>query len=467
MALFSGPALFLLLVVLPAPSGMSTEAWHTAAVALWMATWWIGEAVPIPATALLPLALFPTMGILKIGPTAGPYANPVIFLFMGGFMIAAALEQSGLHRRLALGILSKVGTQPRSIVLGFMIATAFTSMWVSNTATTVMMLPIAVSIIRFADDKGGGGEGFAPAALLGVAYGASIGGLGTLIGTPPNALLAGYLSSSHGIEIGFAQWMLLGVPLVVVGLPLAWLLLTRFVFQVGIDPLAGGRALIERELRGMGELSRHEKIAGGVTVLTAAAWITQPLVERVLPWLSDAGIAMIGALLLFAIPVDLKRGRFALDWASAEKLPWGVLILFGGGLSLAGATESTGLAKWIGDAMSALSGAPTILVMTVITIVVIFLTELTSNTATAATFLPIVGGLAVGIGLAPMQLAVPAALAASCAFMLPVATPPNAIVYGSGRLTVPLMARAGVWLNILFVLLIVTAVTVLAPVVFG
>jgi sodium-dependent dicarboxylate transporter 2/3/5 len=466
VALFAGPALFCVLLFLPAPDGMSPEAWRTAAAALWMAIWWIGEAVPIPATALLPLALFPTLGVLEIGAAAAPYANPVIFLFMGGFMIAAALEQSGMHRRLALVILSRVGTRPRGIVLGFMIATALTSMWVSNTATAVMMLPIAMSIIRFAEDKGGAGEGFATAALLGVAYGASIGGLGTLIGTPPNALLAGYLSSTHGVEIGFAQWMLLGVPLVVIGLPIAWVLLTRVLFDVGSEPLEGGRALIEREVQQLGALSRHEKITGGVTLLTAAAWITQPLMGKVLPWLSDAGIAVIGALLMFLIPVDLKKGKFALDWASAEKIPWGVLILFGGGLSLAGATESTGLARWIGDAMSGLSGAPTILVMAVITVVVIFLTELTSNTATAATFLPIVGGLAVGIGLVPIQLAIPAALAASCAFMLPVATPPNAIVYGSGKLTVPQMARAGVWLNITFVILIV-AVTFLAPAVFG
>lgn len=459
--------MFVLLLLLPAPRGMSQEAWHTAAVALWMAIWWIGEAIPIPATALLPLALFPTLGILKIGAAAAPYANPVIFLFMGGFMIAAALERCGMHRRLALGILSKVGTRPRSIVLGFMIATAFTSMWVSNTATAVMMLPIAVSIISFADDNGGAGEGFATATLLGVAYGSSIGGLGTLIGTPPNALLAGYLSTTHGIAIGFAQWMMLGVPLVVAGVPICWLLLTRVLFDVGSEPLSGGRALIASELRQLGALSRHEKVAGTITLLTATAWIMQPLLVRSLPWLSDAGIAIIGALLLFAVPVDRGLRTFSLDWASAEKLPWGVLLLFGGGLSLAGATESTGLAKWIGDAMSGLSGAPTILVIAAITTVVIFLTELTSNTATAATFLPIVGGLAVGIGIAPIQLAIPAALAASCAFMLPVATPPNAIVYGSGRITIPQMARAGVWLNIIFVALIVAAVTLIAPAVFG
>jgi solute carrier family 13 (sodium-dependent dicarboxylate transporter), member 2/3/5 len=466
IALVAGPALFAAMLLLSEPAGMAPAAWRTAAAAVWMAVWWIGEAVPIPATALLPLALFPTLGIVKIREAAVPYANPVIFLFMGGFMIAAALEQSGLHRRLALGVLLRVGTRPRSIVLGFMIATAFTSMWVSNTATAVMMLPIAISIVRLSEERGGAGDGFGTAALLGVAYGASIGGLGTLIGTPPNALLAGYLSSTHGIEIGFGRWMLLGVPLVLTGLPITWLLLTRVLFEVGTGEMSGGRALIEREIGELGPRSRHETVAASVTLLTAAAWIAQPLLEKALPWLSDAGIAIIGALLLFAIPVDLAKGKFALDWSGAEKVPWGVLILFGGGLSLAGATESTGLAKWIGEAMSGLSGAPTILVMVVITAVVIFLTELTSNTATAATFLPIVGGLAVGIGLAPTDLAIPAALAASCAFMLPVATPPNAIVYGSGRLTVPEMARAGVWLNIIFVILIVVAVTLLAPLVF-
>ncbi|MDX1675131.1 MAG: DASS family sodium-coupled anion symporter [Longimicrobiales bacterium] len=457
--LLGGPLLFIALLAFPVPAGMAPAAWRTAAVGLLMAVWWVTEAIPIPATALLPLVLFPVLDVTGIGDTAAPYASPIIFLFMGGFMIAAAMQRWQLHRRIALTVVHALGTRPHRLVLGFMLATAFLSMWVSNTATAVMMMPIGLSVIGLVrpgqdDDALPGQLAFGTALMLGIAYAASIGGLGTLIGTPPNALLAGFLETTYGYELGFARWMLVGLPLSVLALPLVWLYLTRLAFPIGIDEIPGGRAMIRDELRDLGPVSAGERRVGIVFGLTALAWITRPLLDDVVPGLSDAGIAMGAALALFLIPVDRETGRFALDWGTAQDLPWGVLILFGGGLSLAAAVTETGLAEWIGAALSGLGSWPTVLLVAGVTAVIVFLTELTSNTATAAAFLPILGPLAVALGENPLLLAVPAALGASCAFMMPVATPPNAIVYGSGYITIPQMARAGLALNLLFILLI-------------
>ena len=457
--LLGGPIVFLLLGVLHPPDGMSPEAWRTAGVALWMAVWWISEAIPIAATALLPLAAFPLLDIAEIDGAAAPYANPIIFLFMGGFMMAGAFQRWGLHRRIAVSIVRTLGTRPPNMIAGFMLASASLSMWVSNTATAVMMLPIGLSVVGLvgsasdpvAESPGAGPErNFKIAMMLGIAYGCSIGGLATLIGTPPNALLAGFMEEAYGIRIGFGQWMLVGVPLVVVTLPLTWLVLTRLVFPVGRSEIPGGRQLLEGQRRELGSITRPEVILSVVVALVALAWVLQPLLVRVVPGLSDAGIAIIGALAMFVIPISLREPEFLLDWASAARLPWDVLILFGGGLSLAGAISRTGLAEWIGESLGGLSAWPTIGVTVAVTVVVIFLTELTSNTATAAAFLPVVGSVAVGMGADPLMLAVPAALAASCAFMLPVATPPNAIVYGTGHVRIPDMARAGIVLNLLF-----------------
>ncbi|MFO7892240.1 MAG: DASS family sodium-coupled anion symporter [Longimicrobiales bacterium] len=465
--LLAGPILFLALLLLPAPDGMGPAAWRTAGVGLLMAVWWVTEAIPISATALLPLVLFPVLGVTDIGDTAAPYANPIIFLFMGGFMIAQSMQRWGLHRRIALSVVHALGTRPHRLVLGFMVATAFLSMWVSNTATAVMMMPIGLSVIGLvAPPAGDPGErhtpgedlpgrlNFGTALMLGIAYAASIGGLGTLIGTPPNALLAGFLQTSYGFEVGFARWMLVGVPLTVVALPLVWIYLTRAAFPIGITQIPGGRAMIRDELDELGPVGPGEWRVGVVFGLTALAWILRPLLDDVVPGLSDAGIAMTAALALFLTPVDRRKGTFALNWETARGLPWGVLILFGGGLSLAAAVTRTGLAEWIGTALSALDAWPTALLVAGVTAVIIFLTELTSNTATAAAFLPILGPLALALGENPLLLAVPAALGASCAFMMPVATPPNAIVYGSGYITIPQMARAGAALNVAFILLI-------------
>ena len=469
IGLLLGPIVFLAALALPPPAGMNVDGWRTAAMGMLMATWWVTEAIPIPVTALLPLVLLPVLGVLPIGEAAAPFANPVIFLFLGGFMIAIALEQCGLHRRMALAIMRVVGSRPPNLIAGFMASTAFLSMWVSNTATVVMMLPMALSVIELVDQNAGDDSdpNFAVALLLGLAYSASIGGMGTLIGTPPNALLAGFMAESYQVQIGFARWMIFGVPLVVLSLPLCWLLLTRVLHPVRLAPIAGSDDIIRRELSALGPLSPDEMIVGTITALTAASWIFRPVLEPYVPGINDTTIAIAGALLLFLVPVDWRGGRFALAWKQAERLPWGVLLLFGGGLSLANAIQQTGLATWIGGSMEALGGWPILLVATAITAVIVFLTELTSNTATAATFLPVVAAVAVGVGADPLLLAVPTALAASCAFMMPVATPPNAIVYGSERLTIPQMARAGLLLNLLFIALIVGAMFVLGPAVFG
>jgi len=465
-----GLGLFLVVLIAPPPPGMSLPAWRTAAVALLMATWWITEAIPIPATALLPLVLFPVLGPLPIGEAASPYANPVIYLFMGGFLIAAALQRCGLHRRWALAIIRAGGVDRARLIGAFMLATAFLSMWVSNTATVAMMLPLTLSILSVV--KGGTGASdredrhFAIALLLGLAYASSLGGLGTLIGTPPNALLAGFMSETYGVTIGFAEWMLLGLPLVAVSLPLTWLVLTRWLYPVGHKEIAGGRAVIREQAHALGRPSRGEWTVGAITALTAASWVARPQLEQWLPGLTDTGIAIGGALLLFLVPID-SRGTRALDWTTAEQLPWGVLVLFGGGLSLAAAIQTSGLASWIGDSLAFVGGWPLLPVVLIVTTVIVFLTELTSNTATTAAFLPVVGALAAAIAVDPMRLTVPTAVAASCAFMMPVATPPNAIVYGSGEISIQHMLRAGFVLNLIMIVIVTMAATVAVPWLFG
>ncbi len=466
-----GPLVLLVMLAAPAPADMSVTAWRTAAVGLLMAIWWITEALPISATALVPLALFPTLGIASFPQAASPYANSVIFLFMGGFLIAAALERCRLHRRIAIRIIEFVGTRPANLIGGFMAATGFLSMWVSNTATVVMMLPMATSVIDALEKDAGSAVGqhrnFSIALLLGIAYAASIGGVATLIGTPPTALLAGFMSESYGIEIGFGQWMLVGIPVVLVGIPMSWLLLTRLLHPVGRTPIEGGKELFARQAAALGPMSRAEKIVAAIATLTALSWVTQPLLARVWPGVTDAGIAMTGGMLMFLVPVDWRRGDYPLRWQDADRIPWAILVLFGGGLSLADAVQNSGLAEAIGTGMAVFGAWPLPLLMLMVTLIVIFLTELTSNTATAATFLPIVASVGVGLGHAPMLLAAPAALAAGLSFMMPVGTPPNALIFATGRLSVPTMARAGILLNVLFTVLIQIAMFTIALRVFG
>jgi sodium-dependent dicarboxylate transporter 2/3/5 len=464
--LILGAALFLLILALPEPAGLEPRAWRTAAVGILMATWWVTEAIPIPATALLPLALFPILGVASMVASAAPFANPIIYLFLGGFLLAQAMQHWGLPRRIALGSVRVFGTRPRAIIAGIMVSCALLSMWVSNTATALMMLPIGISLVELVpgDRTDPARRRFATALMLGIAYACSVGGLGTLIGTPPNAFLAGFMLESYGVTIGFAEWMVVGVPLVLVGLPLTFLILTRVVFPVESTELPGGRDLVERELSSLGPTSVAEKRLGAVFALTALLWITRPILSRWIPGLSDPGIAVAAALLLFLVPAGNGKGDRLLNWRLAEGTPWGVLILFGGGLSLAAAVQATGLSGWVGENMSGMANWPLLLLLVTVIGAIILLTELTSNTATAATFLPVLGAVAVGIGKDPLLLAVPAALAASSAFMLPVATPPNAIVYGSGSVSIQDMVRAGVWMNALFLVLLTVGSYLLAPV---
>ena len=483
---FLGPviAIVTFLLLPTGDGGLSLGGRATVAIGLLMAVWWVSEALPLAATALLPLMLFPVSGVLTIEDAAAPYANDLIFLFMGGFMVALAMQRWGLHRRIALQTIRAVGTKPKAMIGGFMIATGFLSMWVSNTATTVMMLPIGLAVLKLVFDRvehvdssdaaaitGRGAPNFATALMLGIAFAASIGSLGTIIGTPPNTFMAAYLADTHDINLGFGQWMVFGVPMAVVFLAIAWLVITR-MYPPQMDEIPGGKQLIQGELDELGPMSRGEKVVAVVFAATALLWIIRSPLQgwvagTTLEGIDDAAIAIGAAIVLFAWPVDREHGVFALDWETARQLPWGILLLFGGGLSLAAAVSENGVDTFIGQQVEALGGLPTILLVAVVAVIVIFLTELTSNTATTAAVVPIVGGVAVGLGYGPMVLVVPAALAATCAFMLPVATPPNAIVFGSGHITIQQMVRVGIILNGIGIVLITLLMLTLAGPVLG
>jgi len=458
------------MIFISPPSGLDEPAFYTMGIALLMATWWICESIPIPATSLLPLVLFPIIGVNSMQDTAAPYAHPIIFLFMGGFIIALGMMRWGLHRRIAIWIISKAGSGPKALIGGFMIATAGLSMWVSNTATTLMMLPVALSVIALADSQNSPNRfkhQFSVALLLGVAYAANIGGMGTLIGTVPNAFISAFFESEYGYTITFSKWLSVGAPIVILGIPLVFFLLTKVLYSFEAHDLIGSSDLIKEEQDNLGPMNRGEKIVAIVFLGTAFLWIVRPILIGFIPGLTDAGIAMIGGLLLFIIPVDLKRGEFVQNWETVKKLPWGALILIGGGLSLAGAVSGTGLASWLGDSLQPLEQFPIILIILLTTGIIIFLTEITSNAATTATFLPVLAALAIAVGESPLLMAIPAALGASCAFMLPVATPPNAIIYGSERITVFEMARAGFALNFAFLVLITACAYSLMLWIFG
>jgi sodium-dependent dicarboxylate transporter 2/3/5 len=473
LGLVLGPVLLLATVILPPPGSLALEAWRVAGLGALMATWWVTESIPIPAVAFLPIPLLPVLGVGSVEEAAAPFANPVIFLFMGGFMLAQAMQRWNLHRRIAFGIIAWTGTPPRRLVAGFMVASAFLSMWVSNTAVAVMMLPIGVSVIQVVmgeADGDGGGTGdpaFPVALLLGIAYGASIGGTATLIGTPPNAFLAGFMAEEFDVQVGFGQWMLVGVPLALVLLPLTWVVVTRLAFHV--DPrgpqLEPGALRAFREA--LGAIAAPEARTAWVFGATAVAWIARPILEGWVPGLSDAGIAMAATLVLFLLPAGGGNRGALLDWDWAKRIPWGILILFGGGLSLAAAISSSGLAEWIGGALQGAGRLPVLALMLLVSALLVFLTELTSNTASAAAFVPILAGLAVALGRDPLLLTVPAALGASCAFMLPVATPPNAIVFGTGYMRMGHMVKAGFFLNLAVIAVIPFLTFVLLRLFFG
>lgn len=485
IGLASGPLLAGALLLTPPPSGLSQDGWSVAAIGVLMAVWWMTEALPLAATALLPLILLPVLGLRDIGATAPSYAHPLIFLFFGGFLMARAMQVWSVDRRLALTVLRRTGTRPTIVVAAVMGVTAFLSMWVSNTATAMMMLPIGLSIVTatatdttIATGTASPGEtdkgGFATALMLGIAYAATIGGMGTLIGTPPNALFAAYMETVHGVRIGFARWLLVGVPLVLVLLPLAWLVLTRFAFRVREGSLTPERdgdrlaARMEAELKALGPLSRGGWTVAAVMVLAALGWLFRPLLSQWLPGLplTDAGIAVAGALALFALPVNLAQGRFALSWREAATIRWDVLIIFGGGLALATAIGESDLAPWLGDQLASLQSLPLIALLLTVGVIVVYVGELASNTAMAAVFLPVAGAAAQAMGEPVASLALPVALFATLGFMLPVATPPNAIVFGSGEIRMSQMVRAGAPLDVIGIGVVIAMVLIIGDRVF-
>ena len=466
--LWLGPLVATVILLIPTDE---TMAFRAAAVAALMAIWWITEAVPLAATALVPLVLFPILGVLRMADAAAPYANPVVFLFLGGFLLALAMQRWGLHRRIALAMVARVGTSPPRLVLGFMLATAFISMWISNTATAAMMVPIGIAICDLLKPSDPDAPfPFGTALMLGIAYAATIGGVATLIGTPPNAIFAAAAAELLGRPIGFADWLVVGVPVAAVLLPLTWVLLMR-QFPPGELP-SGAAAVLRDERAQLGPLHRGEKITAIVFALMAAAWVlrepkelgafTFPGLATFWPGIDDATIAIAGALLLFILPASADRR--VLEWEDTRALPWGVLLLFGGGLSLARSFETSGLSAMIGQGVQTLAGAPEWVLLLTAAALFVTLSELASNTAIAAMSMPILAATAAGVGLPPVPLMAVGALACSCAFMLPVGTPPNAIVFGSGHIRVSQMAGAGIWLNLIAVGTIVAAGLVLAPV---
>jgi len=464
---------FLLTFILPAPENMSDAAWSTAGVTLLLAVWWATEAIPIPMTSLLPLLLFPALGVMSLADSAAPYAKPTIFLLMGGFIIATGLARWNLHRRLSLNILARVGNHPSSLIAGFMGTTALISMWISNTASTIMMIPIALSVAgEVVHDTNKQHQGFVLCLILGIAYSASIGGLGTIIGTPPNLFVVSFMKENYGTDISFLSWMMFGIPTVIVMVFCAWWVLTKWAFPYNIEDVPVATDAIKTELKKMGKMTTPEKRIALVFALVALSWILRVPIQKNLdlfPWLKDAMIAVGGAVLMFMIPSGSKteKNTALLDWETAQKIPWGVLLLFGGGLSLAAAVKSTGLALWIGNNLSILTSLDMILMLLCLVTLVVFLTELTSNTATTATLLPVLGALALAGGMEPMLLFAPTALAASCAFMLPVATAPNAVIYSTGKVTIPQMAHAGFKLNLVAIVMVTLLAYAMIPAIFG
>jgi sodium-dependent dicarboxylate transporter 2/3/5 len=474
VGIYLGPAITVLMLIIGPQGGLSEAAWRTAALGLWMAVWWATEARPVGVTAFIPLIFFAPLGITTLHKAAAPYANPILYLYLGGFLLALAMQRWDLHKRIALTLLTVSGTNGRSLVGGFMLTAALLSMWMTNTSTTMMLLPIVISVIAVIaetvteiDEKER--RNFEVCLLLGTAFGATIGGVATLVGTPPNAFLAAFLTDNYGIEISFARWMLVGVPVTVIMLPICWLALTRLVYPISFETSSETQDLL-RNLKGdLGPASSAEWRIGIVFSCVVIGWMTRPWLTKYLPieGLSDPGIVMIAAFLLFLIPSGGKNTLRLLNWKQTKELPWEILILFGGGLSLAASVSETGLAHWLGASLVPLGALGIAAIVVGAVILVIFLTELTSNLATTATLLPVLAALALELGVSPVILTVPVALAASCAFMLPVATPPNAIVFGSGRLTIPQMAKAGLVMNIVGIILLSLVALLLAPAILG
>ncbi|MEB7858586.1 SLC13 family permease [Staphylococcus xylosus] len=475
--LILGPLLFALTLLLFHPDDLSGKGIYVLAITLWIATWWITEAIPIAATSLLPLILLPIGHVLNPEEVSAQYGNDIIFLFLGGFILAIAMERWNLHTRVALTIINTLGTSTGKILFGFMIATAFLSMFVSNTAAVMIMIPIGLAIIKEANKlksentKSESLSKFEQSLVLAIGYAGTIGGLGTLIGTPPLIILKGQYQSAFGEEISFAKWMIIGVPTVLVLLLLVWGYIRYIAFKHEMKELPGGQNLIKQKLNELGNMKYEEKMVLIVFLLASTLWISREFLLKHWSYTSevaDGTIAMFISVLLFLIPAKNKeKHKRIIDWEVAKELPWGVLILFGGGLALAKGISESGLAKWLGEQLRLIEGVSPLIIVIVITIFVLFLTEITSNTATATMILPILATLSVAVNVHPLLLMVPAAMAANCAYMLPVGTPPNAIVFGTGKIGIKRMASVGVWVNLLSIIIVVLVVYFLVPPVLG
>jgi solute carrier family 13 (sodium-dependent dicarboxylate transporter), member 2/3/5 len=473
VGLYLGPIAFVLIYFFVESSGLSAEAKAMLALAAWMAIWWISEAIPIAATAFLPLIFMPLLGILPTAKVSANYMHPTVLLYMGGFLLATGIEKWGLHRRIALNIINLLGTDLRKIVLGFILATGILSMWISNSATSLMMLPIGLAVVgQFKSQLGAANTGIADRLgkniMLGIAYSASIGGLATLIGTPTNAIMAAVISDLYGYTIGFNEWFMFGLPLVAVLLMICWYYLVTSANPLPKNfHLPDEKNIIGQQLQALGRIKYEELNVLIVFGIVCLAWILRSFVlAKFLPGIDDTIIVLLGVLVLFVLPSSSGEDRI-LDWKTAERIPWGILILFGGGLALAEGFQSTGLAEWIGQKFTLLEGISFFLLLMIIIASVNFLTEVTSNVATASMLLPILASVAIKLDLHPFGLMVGATLAASCAFMLPVATPPNAVVFGSGYLQMKDMVKAGFWLNIISIFLITLMVYFVLPWIWG
>lgn len=474
IGLAAGPMVAILLFLFFRPDGLSLTGTATAAFAAWMAIWWSTEAIPVAVTAFLPLVLFPLFGINTMSVTASSYSHPIIYLFLGGFVIALAIERSGLHVRAALKVFRMAGLNGKSLVAGFMAAAALISMWISNTSTTLMLLPIAASVTLVIRDTMSDSlskteiSNFETSMLLGLAYAATLGGMATLVGTPPNTFMVGFMADSYQMDIDFLRWMIVGVPLALIMLPLTWLVLTRFLYPVNFRATQQARSHIDHLYTGLGTMSVAERRTLYLFIALVLGWVLRKQIVAVtgLTGLTDSGVAMAAAVAAFIIPSG-KTGEGLITWEDMRRLPWGVLILFGGGLALAGGMTATGLTLWLGKQLAPLGEINIAVLVVCSALLVIFLTELTSNLATTATILPVMAAIAVETGQDPLVFVIPVTLAASCAFMLPVATPPNAIVFSSGRVSIPRMMRAGFVLNIIGVIVLSLVALKLVPLVFG
>ncbi len=455
VGLFLGPILFAFTIAIN-PFGFQLIENQIVAIAFWMISWWISECIDLGVTSLLPIILFPLLGFMPLQETTSFYGSHIIFLFMGGFFMAIAMEKANLHKRIALTIVKITGTKSTRIVFGFMVATAFLSMWISNTATTVMMLPIVLSVIQLIQNENStipekDLKNFGIVMTLAIAYSANIGGIATIIGTPPNTVLSSFAASSLKIDLAFGKWFLMAFPLSTVILVISYFVLLK-IFPCSIPENNSSKLLIENELRKLGKITLKEKLTLSIFLTTAFLWITRSYLNKIMPGLklNDSSIAIMGSILLFTVPISLREGDFILNWNDTKgKMPWNILLLFGGGLALAGGMSHAGIIEKIALVIASFNFSHPFILIILISTISLFMTEVMSNVALAAVIIPVVSGMAQGMNSNPLEFIIPVTLATSFAFMLPMSTPPNAIVFASGHIKIKDMIKAGFFMNII------------------